>query len=105
MCGIAGFVGGNWTSRAEIAATLVRMNRSILHRGPDRSDSWMDEEARVGFAHNRLAILDLSSAGDQPMQSHSGRYVIIYNGEIYNHEDIRDELAGGIRTRRRCLRR
>ena len=93
MCGIAGFVGGNWKSRAEVAATLAAMNRSIAYRGPDRSDVWMDEEAGVGFAHNRLAILDLSAAGDQPMHSHSGRYVTIYNGEIYNHEDIREELA------------
>jgi asparagine synthase (glutamine-hydrolysing) len=93
MCGIAGFMGGKWLGRADVRATLTRMNLSIRHRGPDRSDIWMDSESRVGFAHNRLAILDLSSAGDQPMHSHTGRYVIIYNGEIYNHEQVRDQLA------------
>ena len=93
MCGIAGFFGGNWGGREQVSATLSEMCRSILHRGPDRSDIWFDETGRIGFAHNRLAILDLSSAGDQPMHSHSGRYVIIYNGEIYNHETVREELA------------
>jgi len=93
MCGIAGFVGGDWSSRDRVAATLAEMNRCILHRGPDRSDTWIDVESRVGFAHNRLAIIDLSAAGNQPMESDSGRYVIAYNGEIYNHQDVRDELA------------
>lgn len=93
MCGIAGFVGGDWSSERAITGTLERMARSIHHRGPDRSDIWKDAEARVGFAHTRLSILDLSPAGNQPMQSHSGRYVIVYNGEIYNHEHIRDEIA------------
>ena len=69
------------------------MARSIRHRGPDRSDIWMDAEAQIGFAHTRLSIVDLSSAGDQPMHSRSGRYVIIYNGEIYNHQRIREEIA------------
>jgi asparagine synthase (glutamine-hydrolysing) len=93
MCGIAGFVGGAWTTSAKVKATLARMARSIRHRGPDHSDIWLDEPARIGFAHNRLAILDLSVAGNQPMHSHGGRYVIVYNGEIYNHLAIRDELS------------
>jgi asparagine synthase (glutamine-hydrolysing) len=93
MCGIAGFLGGRWSGTADAAATLARMNASQTHRGPDRSDVWIDEQSRLGFAHNRLAIIDLSAAGDQPMQSHSGRYAIIYNGEIYNHLRLRGELA------------
>ena len=67
MCGIAGFVGGQWGRGADIAAVLARMNRSIHHRGPDHSAVWTDEAARVAFAHNRLAIVDLSPAGNQPM--------------------------------------
>ena len=94
MCGFAGFVGGEWGSGPEVVALLERMSRSIRHRGPDHSATWMDEAARVGLAHNRLAILDLSPAGNQPMTSATGRYVIAYNGEIYNHLAIRDELAG-----------
>jgi len=93
MCGIAGFIGGNWSHSADARATLGRMGRSIRHRGPDHSDAWIDEDSRVAFIHNRLAIVDLSPAGNQPMHSHSGRYVIIYNGEIYNHQQIRQELA------------
>lgn len=98
MCGIAGFVGGSWNGDAEARAILARMKGSIAHRGPDHSDVWIDPESRVGFAHNRLAILDLSAAGNQPMQSHSGRFVIVYNGEIYNHLEIREELAGADRS-------
>ena len=93
MCGITGFVGGNWPSRAEVTRTLEAMRRSILYRGPDRQDLWIDHDKRVAFAHNRLSIVDLSAAGNQPMVSHSGRYVIIYNGEFYNHQQVREELS------------
>ena len=92
MCGIAGFVGGKWSSEAEQTRTLAAMARSIRHRGPDHSAIWVDPEPEVGFAHNRLAIIDLSPAGNQPMHSHSGRYVIVYNGEIYNHQELRKQL-------------
>lgn len=98
MCGFAGFVGGSWNGEAEARAILARTKASIAHRGPDHSDMWIDAENRVGFAHNRLAILDLSTAGNQPMHSHSGRFVIIYNGEIYNHAEIREELASADRA-------
>jgi asparagine synthase (glutamine-hydrolysing) len=93
MCGIAGFLGGRWPGPTDTAAILARMSHNLRHRGPDRSAMWIGEQDRIGFAHDRLAIIDLSAAGDQPMHSHSGRFVIIYNGEIYNHSDIRDELA------------
>jgi asparagine synthase (glutamine-hydrolysing) len=94
MCGIAGFVGGNWSSERDISATLGRMVASLRHRGPDHSATWTDPDANVAFTHNRLAILDLSPAGNQPMDSSTGRYVIVYNGEIYNHLELRRELAG-----------
>jgi|tagenome__1003787_1003787.scaffolds.fasta_scaffold20989628_3 asparagine synthase (glutamine-hydrolysing) len=93
MCGIAGFVGGKWSSEAAEARVLGEMAERISHRGPDHSAVWLDGEDRVGLAHNRLAIIDVSPAGNQPMRSHSDRYVIVYNGEIYNHGEIRDELA------------
>ena len=98
MCGIAGFVGGSWNGDAEARPIVARMKASIAHRGPDHSAMWIDGENRVGLAHSRLAILDLSAAGNQPMTSHSGRYVIIYNGEIYNHREIREELASANRA-------
>jgi len=94
MCGIAGFVGGRWPGRRDAAATLGRMNDALRHRGPDQSDLWVDEESGLGLAFDRLSIIDLSPAGYQPMHSASGRYVIIFNGEIYNHQDLRDELDG-----------
>jgi asparagine synthase (glutamine-hydrolysing) len=92
MCGIAGFWGGDWSSGATVEAVLRRVNESIRHRGPDSSGLWLDNASRIAFAHNRLAIVDVSPAGNQPMHSHSGRYVLIYNGEIYNHSSIRKEL-------------
>src|SRR5688500_4540813 len=92
MCGIAGFLGGSWTSERQATATLAAMNRSIRHRGPDHSATWTDGESRVAFAFSRLAIVDLTPAGNQPMVSHGGRYVIIFNGEIYNHLKLRERL-------------
>jgi asparagine synthase (glutamine-hydrolysing) len=71
---------------------LRNMSRSIGHRGPDHEAFWLDESSRIALAHRRLAIVDLSPAGEQPMHSPSGRYVIIFNGEIYNHADLRREL-------------
>ena len=93
MCGLAGFVGGDWSSGEEQArAVLGRMAGRISHRGPDGTGLWLDPEQRVALGHNRLAILDLSPAGDQPMLSAGGRYVIVYNGEVYNHNELRRRL-------------
>jgi asparagine synthase (glutamine-hydrolysing) len=91
MCGIAGFVDRSATSEQALAA-LRKMTDSITYRGPDAEGAWFDEQSRVGFGHRRLSIVDLSAAGSQPMISASGRFVITYNGEIYNHTRIREEL-------------
>ena len=87
MCGIAGVVG----QRAE-AGTLRAMSGALRHRGPDDEGCWIDEESRVGLAHRRLAIVDLSACGHQPMHSADGRLVLSYNGEIYNHPELRKQL-------------
>jgi asparagine synthase (glutamine-hydrolysing) len=92
MCGFAGFLGGIPGSLEDRAILLTRMGERILHRGPDHGDLWCDPGAPFGFAHRRLAIVDLSPAGQQPMISASGRYVIAFNGEIYNHPEMRAEL-------------
>ena len=93
MCGLAGFIGGDWSGGPERVAGLAReMSRVIRHRGPDSSGHWLDQDSRLALAHARLAIVDLSPAGDQPMISGSGRYVVSYNGEIYNHLGLRRRL-------------
>ena len=99
MCGIAGFLGGLAICEPYgVEATLQRMTSAIAHRGPDDVGHWVDADAKVGLAHRRLSIVDLSSAGHQPMASASGRYLIAFNGEIYNHLTVReslDDLIGG----------
>ena len=91
MCGIIGF----WDRQGKMddpATILQQATRSLAHRGPDGSDTWSDRDQGVHFGHRRLSILDLSDEGKQPMTSPSGRFVITYNGEIYNHLELRKEL-------------
>jgi asparagine synthase (glutamine-hydrolysing) len=92
MCGIAGFFGPAGLSSATAQSDLERMSATLAHRGPDDDGIWMDPAAGIAMGHRRLSILDLSPAGHQPMVSASGRYVIIYNGEIYNYSEIRKEI-------------
>lgn len=89
MCGIAGFIGLGFADYAPLA---TRMAKQIEHRGPDGAGIWCDTEVGIALAHRRLAILDLTEAGHQPMVSADGRLVLVFNGEIYNHADIRREI-------------
>jgi asparagine synthase (glutamine-hydrolysing) len=86
---LTGFWQPSGFERDGAADTLRRMAETLVHRGPDDGGVWVDEVACVALAHRRLSILDLSPAGHQPMTSASGRYVIAFNGEIYNHLDLR----------------
>ncbi|MCG3772758.1 MAG: Asparagine synthetase [glutamine-hydrolyzing] 1 [Nitrosomonadaceae bacterium] len=89
MCGIAGIIDkGN----ADLGCAVRSMATAIQYRGPDDSGCWIDESAGVGLGHARLSVLDLSREGHQPMASFSGRYVLSYNGEIYNFAELRSEL-------------
>lgn len=88
MCGIAGFCNFEGDKQSNIE----RMKRRIYHRGPDAGGSFFSEDGQVVLGHRRLSIIDLSEGGSQPMASHSGRYVIAYNGEIYNYKQVRDRL-------------
>ncbi len=89
MCGISGFYSKTLSS---FNNSILKMNSAISHRGPDSNNIWQDKNSGIFFGHQRLSILDLSKAGDQPMVSSSGRFVITYNGEIYNHLNIRKEI-------------
>lgn len=92
MCGIAGFWQQKRTSDDPVEI-LSRMGGALAHRGPDDSGIFHDRGAGIGLAFRRLSILDLSVEGHQPMFSSSGRYVMVFNGEIYNYEEIRSELG------------
>jgi asparagine synthase (glutamine-hydrolysing) len=93
MCGFVGFLGGVPPYDAGSALDVVRrMSDTLVHRGPDDAGYWHDEGHGIRLGHRRLSIVDLSPAGHQPMQSSGGRYVIVYNGEIYNHPSLREQL-------------
>ncbi len=92
MCGITGFITSHLD---DYAGSIKQMTDTLQHRGPDDSGIWMDCECGVGLGHRRLAILDLSPSGHQPMHSASGRYVIVFNGEVYNHLSLRRQLEAG----------
>ena len=95
MCGFTGFLGTMPCSdRQSTTALLGRMADTLLTRGPDDSGVWLEAagDFAIGLAHRRLSIMDLSPAGHQPMSCHVERFVIAFNGEIYNHLDLRREL-------------
>ncbi|MDR2151954.1 MAG: asparagine synthase (glutamine-hydrolyzing) [Helicobacteraceae bacterium] len=87
MCGIVGYA-----SKTVSEAIALKMSEAIRHRGPDDGGAWIDQAGGVVLAHRRLAVVDLTDAGKQPMSSADSRYVIVYNGEIYNHLDLRASL-------------
>ena len=94
MCGITGF----WSAKPlddDPVDLLNRMAITLSHRGPDDSGVFFDAEAGLGFSFRRLSIIDVSAEGHQPMTSASGRYVIVFNGEVYNFEELRAELGEG----------
>jgi asparagine synthase (glutamine-hydrolysing) len=90
MCGIAGILDFSGLSGWE--DSIGRMTETLVHRGPDDHGVWIDQRANIALGHRRLSIIDLSPEGRQPMVSHSGRYVMVFNGEIYNYRDLRADL-------------
>ena len=94
MCGIAGIWHFSVRHRAELINQAHLMSSAITRRGPDDTGVWCDHEVGLALSHRRLSILDLSPAGHQPMCSSTGRFVIVFNGEIYNHLSLRHELEG-----------
>jgi asparagine synthase (glutamine-hydrolysing) len=93
LCGFTGFLTPTTFDQQNILPVLKKMTGSLKHRGPDEEGFWVNETNIFALGHRRLSILDLSSAGSQPMISNCGRYVIAYNGEIYNHNALRAEIS------------
>jgi asparagine synthase (glutamine-hydrolysing) len=95
MCGFAGLIDASGrTSRDKLCTAVQSMADAVRHRGPDDAGAWIDDTAGVALGFRRLSILELSEAGRQPMASHDGRFVLVFNGEIYNHSELRAELNG-----------
>ncbi|MBN2139776.1 MAG: asparagine synthase (glutamine-hydrolyzing) [Desulfovibrionaceae bacterium] len=92
MCGITGVFSPHESIPAEAGDALRAMAESLAHRGPDASGVWLDPEAGCGLGHRRLSIIELSPLGGQPMVSSCGRYVLVFNGEVYNFKALRREL-------------
>ena len=94
MCGITGFIQYRGGAGEELTRRCQAMADTIAHRGPDAGGVWADPSFPLALGHRRLSIIDLSAAGAQPMVSASGRYVLSFNGEVYNLSRLRQELAG-----------
>ena len=92
MCGITGYLALGADPEPVMTARVAKMSAAIAYRGPDSRGTWVDGECGLAFGHLRLAIVDLTEAGAQPMASHTGRFMMVFNGEIYNHMDLRQEL-------------
>ncbi len=92
MCGIVGFVSTRDGFDGSEESEVLRMAKTLVHRGPDDLGTWVDSKAGVALGHSRLSIQDLSEAGHQPMVSRDGRFVLVFNGEIYNHLELRNEI-------------
>lgn len=92
MCGIAG-LAGSLASGSSLEGVVTKMTAALAHRGPDDSGVWSNARHHIALGHRRLSIIDLTAEGHQPMRSASGRYVIAYNGEIYNFGELRRELG------------
>lgn len=99
MCGFSGFLGFSNLDIHNVNNITLNMCSSLQHRGPDNRGVWTDFDSEIALVHNRLSILDLSDAGKQPMFSKSQRFVIVFNGEIYNHIELRAEISKCIGTK------
>jgi asparagine synthase (glutamine-hydrolysing) len=94
MCGLTGILTNRGWNEERLGAVTARMTAAIVHRGPDDSGMWMDSASGIALGFRRLSIVDLSPLGHQPMESASSRFVVAFNGEVYNHPALRHELSG-----------
>ena len=91
MCGITGVYAYGRTEDVTLSV-IARMRDALLHRGPDDAGAWVGEDRSIGLGHRRLSIVDLSTAGRQPMTNEDGSVRVVFNGELYNHEELRERL-------------
>ena len=95
MCGIAGIIDtGRGIGREEMLRLATAMRDTMTHRGPDDGATWVSDDGRVALAHRRLSIIDLRPEGRQPMCNEDATVQVVFNGEIYNHHELRAELCG-----------
>ena len=99
MCGVTGFINPKFNEATEMQSVVRAMSFAIKHRGPDDNGEWIDIDEGIALGHRRLSILDLSQAGHQPMSSPNGRYVVAFNGELYNHLNIRSEIEHQLKNK------
>ena len=92
MCGFTGYLSSGQIDQSNSPKIIREMTNSLYHRGPDSEGFWSDSSDGISLGFRRLAILDTSSNGNQPMKSSNGQYVIVFNGEIYNHLALRKEI-------------
>jgi asparagine synthase (glutamine-hydrolysing) len=92
VCGISGILLPTGRTDVRLLAAIDDMSRALAHRGPDGHGAWLDREAGIALGHRRLAIIDLSPTGHQPMASASRELILTYNGEVFNHGELRAEL-------------
>ena len=96
MCGFAGFIDNNQSLNSDALKQAVgKMADTLYHRGPDDGGSWVDASSGIALGFRRLAIIDLTPMGHQPMIAHNGRFVIVFNGEVYNHKEIKKDIESG----------
>ncbi len=96
MCGLVGLIEPGPVAEPDLRHAIGRMNATLIHRGPDDQGVWLDPPSGVALGHRRLSILDLSPQGHQPMVSHCGRFVLAFNGEIYNHRALRAAIGADV---------
>ena len=99
MCGFAGFQVFGKYKKFDKDLTIKRITDILTHRGPDSSGFWKSDEDKIYMGHRRLSIIDLSMNGKQPMKSNNGRYVITFNGEIYNYRELREQLESRFKVK------
>ena len=92
MCGIVGALILEGSDFSVTEPYITKMRDTMVHRGPDGGEAWVAEDGRIGLGHRRLSIIDLSTVANQPMSNEDGSIWIVFNGEIYNHAEIRVEL-------------